>query len=162
MLAGNTKIALADGSMKYIKELWTGEQVLTQNGTPGILVDTLSGMENYVMMIRTGNKEICASVDQTFLTVSGWKNAANISVGDKLLDIHGAESEVLQMELVPYDNIDYGLVIQDNHSFFAENIVAGDESMNAETSSEIYDRAKENDAYINEMMELMKKMGESF
>lgn len=63
-----------------------------------------------------------------------------------------------------YHNIDiaYGLVIQDNHSFFAENIVAGDESFNAETSSKIYDRAKENVAYINEIIELMKKMEESF
>lgn len=100
--SGNTRITMADGSRKKIKEVAPGEYVLSLNEATGNfekqrVLNTIQNDADRLLAVRTGNG--CNPADIVYVTPEhpflvrnkGWVRAVDLKTGDTLCHLSNAE-----------------------------------------------------------------------
>lgn len=123
--AENTKIKMADSSMKRICQIKTGERVMTGSGAAAV-TEIITGYETKITVIATsGGKTLRVSSDHPILTSSGWKTADNLTAADVLKTESGLES-IEALYISDYNDKVFSLKTDGDGSLIADGIFAGD------------------------------------
>jgi hypothetical protein len=133
-LIQGTLITLSDGTTKSIENIVVGDVVKSMAISSEGLVES----EGAVVEIQQVEVDRVYSINEGLLTVSAdHKNVVKqplsgntvvteteyVSVGDKLIDINGVEIEVTEKEEITTPQTVYNIVVENTHSFFANNIL---------------------------------------
>lgn len=125
-LEGNTKIFMADGSYKPIKEIKIGDRVMTDSGESEIVKNIWVGIEKYMMCIelKNGSKIILTDI-HPIKTISGIKKANEIDENHEILLAYKGSSKIASISCIEYNEKVYNLDISGNF-MLAEGIAVGD------------------------------------
>ncbi len=133
-LIQGTLITLSDGTTKSIENIVVGDVVKSMAISSEGLVES----EGAVVEIQQVEVDRVYSINEGLLTVSAdHKNVVKhplsgntvvteteyVSIGDKLIDINGVEIEVTEKEEITTPQTVYNIVVENTHSFFANNIL---------------------------------------
>lgn len=92
-LSGKTRIRMADGTNKEIKDLYIGDMISSKDYEHIHIRDILRGMEEQICHLETKNgSNLEATRDQLILTEDGLKAIGKIEIGDKLITSDGTET----------------------------------------------------------------------
>ena len=127
---GETKVLMADGKEKEIKDIKTGDEVLTRRDlksnkivrarVSGVHKDGVAGW-----LIINGNLKV--SVNHYIYVGGTFKQAGSVQIGDKLIDENGDKLEVESLEWIKGKYQGYNLEIGKYKSFFADGILVHNE-----------------------------------
>lgn len=124
-LAEGTMIRMADGSEKAIEQMCCDNTVLTPSG-PAAVVNVIRGQDSEVYAIQgKGCHAVYASGAHPFRTRNGWKAAREITAWDELA-VENGFVEVEHHYLTQKPAAVYNLVLEGEHSFYAEGYLTGD------------------------------------
>lgn len=89
-LAGDTLVSMADGTQKPIKDVQTGDKVVSytkdyQRTTKEVITKWISGEKDVLQLNLRNGMSIQPTAKHKFLTFEGWKPAGEIEAGDFLL-----------------------------------------------------------------------------
>lgn len=119
----DTKILMADGTLKNISDVAVGDSLKSYNEETGRLVatnvvKTYEFNQNHYYLI---NKSIKITAKHRFLTDSGWKRACDLKVSDKIKS-QGKFIEIGNIDLIaPLDIKVYNLQVDNHHSFLVSD-----------------------------------------
>ena len=125
-LEENTRIFMADGSQKPIKEIRIGDMVMSDSGEAQRVMNIWQGREEHMMCIelRNGSK-ITLTENHPVKTVSGIKRADEINEHDEILVFYGENFKIASISCIDYNGRVYNLDISGNF-MIAEGIAVGD------------------------------------
>lgn len=124
-LAEGTKIRMANRTEKNIEQIRRGDTVYTPSG-PAAVVGVMQGRDSEIYAIHgKGCKAVYASGAHPFRTRNGWKAAREITAWDELA-VEGGFVEVEHHYLTQKPAAVYNLVLEGEHSFYAEGYLTGD------------------------------------
>lgn len=129
--AENTQILMADGSLKYIKEVKIGDLIASINGeSKEVGCDTQNQVEEYFILKTKQGYEIEITGDHPVLTDQGWELVKMLSQGDKVAcQDNQTEAywydEVISLEHKIESREMYNLIC-DDCAMIANGIVCGD------------------------------------
>lgn len=125
-LEENTKIFMADGSQKPIKEIRIGDMVMCDSGESKIVRNVWQGREKYMMCIELKNgSKITLTENHPIKTISGIKKVSEIDEDDEILIVFGEKYKISSISCSEYGDRVYNLDISGNF-MIAEGIVVGD------------------------------------
>ena len=119
----DTKILMADGTLKNISDVAVGDILKSYNEETGSLVTTevvktYEFNQNHYYLV---NKSIKITAKHTFLTDKGWKRVCDLKVGDKIKS-QGKFIEIGSIDLIaPLDIKVYNLGVDNHHSFLVSD-----------------------------------------
>lgn len=158
-LEENTRIEMADGSSKCIRDIRIGESVRGKNGFSKVL-NIIQGQEEQLLCIETaGGVRICSTEDHIFCTSRGNIKAGELCGADLLKTTQG-DAAITGIYPVKGGTV-YNLDLEGDGFFYAEGIQNGDFknqnrlfcSRKAILSPEVMQLGRE----LNRMKELMKE-----
>jgi hypothetical protein len=122
-LAGDTRIAMANGSEKPIRKITPGDEILTFSGG-GYVTDTVvgswkAGFKPTVNLNAQGYHQVTCSLDHRFKTLRGWTKAANISDKDALFVLNSRVPFPFGSRTMGPTMMTYDIETKRYHSFFA-------------------------------------------
>lgn len=125
-----TRILSEDGNYIAIEDIKEGDKLRTFNTDTkefesGIVGSLKSSPQNKLISIvtSTGNS-IKSTPGHMFFTADGWKIAARLKVGDKLLNSIGEEAEIIEIsELTGEFTVYHILNVETNYNYFAEDLL---------------------------------------
>ncbi|MDU1910482.1 Hint domain-containing protein [Fusobacterium sp.] len=125
-LEENTKIFMADGSHKPIKEIRIGDMVMSDSGESKIVRNVWQGREEHMMCIELKNgSKVTLTENHPIKTVSGMKKAKEIDENDEILIVYGDKFKIASISCIEYNGRVYNLDISGNF-MMAEGIAVGD------------------------------------
>lgn len=142
--APETKILMADGSRKNIEEVKIGDSILTRKNErdPKLVKAKVSGLhraevDGYLII----NGQLKITPNHILFANNEWKPAGDIQIGDTLINEEGKSVLVdsIEWQLGKYDV--YNLEIENNHTFFAENVWVHNNKGDAEPRTVFKDAA---------------------
>jgi hypothetical protein len=134
-------VTMADGSYKKIKDIAVGDRVIGQHGQ----INTVLGIETPILagrlMYKFNDRWAFVSGEHKLLTTDGWSvfdpnNYAverasdevigKIDIGSEIITSSGTETVTsIGTETRPYGQVIYNLIVDGDHTFIVEGIVAG-------------------------------------
>jgi DNA-directed RNA polymerase beta subunit len=145
-----TLVTMKDGTVKQIKDVENGEDVITVNPVTKetefskihshFIVDSMV-KGNPVYKINTDNKSIIATDDHQFLTSKGWKELREISLGENVAIYD--ENRVIFNEVISIVEVEHCMVSDfttesNNHSFIANGFVTHNCGMNRQALTQYH------------------------
>lgn len=125
-LEENTKIFMADGLHRPIKEIRIGDMVMSDSGEPKIVKNVWQGREKHMMCIELKNgSKITLTENHPVKTVFGMKKAREIDEDDEILITYGDKAKIASISCIEYNGRVYNLDISGNF-MMAEGIAVGD------------------------------------
>lgn len=80
-----TMILMGDGSRKAIADIAVGDTVISDSGEPRAVTAVIAqGVLPCVRVITKSGREVIVAHDHPFLTADGWRDAIDLSVGQRL------------------------------------------------------------------------------
>ncbi len=158
----NTRIKMADGSEKEIKDIQIGEMVLTADEKAIKVQNVYTGHEHELICIQTENgREIQVTESHPIGTENGLVRAKDIHIGDVVVMPWEENSKVKFIFKCPYDDIVYNLELEEPKELIANGIVAGDfivqNTMPA--SKRKSQRTEEAEETIKQLKSLLREVG---
>lgn len=112
-LSGKTRIRMADGTNKEIKDLYIGDMISSKDYELIHIRDIIRGMEAEICHLETKNgSNLEATRDQLILTEDGLKAVGKIEIGDKLLTSDGTET-IEAIYLKEFNDSVYDIILED-------------------------------------------------
>ena len=125
-LEENTKIFMADGSQKPIKEIRIGDMIMCDSGDPKIVRNVWQGREEHMMCIELKNgSKIILTENHPVKTIFEMKKASEINEDDEILTTYRDKSKIASISCIEYNGRVYNLDISGNF-MIAEGIAVGD------------------------------------
>lgn len=131
-----TRILTDDGYYKNIEDIVEGDKLRTFNVNTkefesGVVGSLQSSVQNKLFSIETNTGNFIKSTPgHMFFTSDGWKIAARLKVGDKLLNSIGEEVEIISItELIGEFTVYHILNVEDNYNYFAEDLLVHNVSL---------------------------------
>lgn len=125
-LEENTRILMADGSQKPIREIRIGDMVMCDLGEPKIVRNVWQGREEHMMCIELKNgSKITLTENHPVKTTKGIKRADAIDENDEIVMAYGEKYKISSISCIEYGNRVYNLDISGNF-MIAEGIAVGD------------------------------------
>ncbi|MHD0317740.1 Hint domain-containing protein [Fusobacterium sp. THCT1E2] len=125
-LEENTRILMADGTQKPIKEIRIGERVMSDSGENQIVKNVWQGREEHMMCIELKNgSKITLTENHPVKTTKGIKRADAIDENDEIVMAYGEKYKISSISCIEYGNRVYNLDISGNF-MIAEGIAVGD------------------------------------
>ena len=125
-----TRILTDNGYYKSIEDIVEGDKLRTFNidtkeFESGIVGSLQSSVQNKLFSIETNTGNFIKSTPgHMFFTAGGWKIAARLVVGDKLLNSIGEEVEIISIsESTGEFTVYHILNVKDNYNYFAEDLL---------------------------------------
>lgn len=136
-LAAESRITMADGSRKAVRDVTEGDRVQTAGGETMTVFATKTGREAKPMIRVTSasGRQLLVTDGHPIATSEGLKAARDLAVGDRILECDGVHA-VHAVEAVSYDGAIFNLTLiddagafPDHAAFLAEGIFVGDDRM---------------------------------
>lgn len=125
-LEENTRILMADGTQKPIKNIKIGDRVMSDSGEALIVRNVWQGREEHMMCIEIRNSlRITLTDNHPVKTVAGIKRADMIDENDEIIMAHGEKDKISSISCFEYGDRVYNLDISGNF-MIAEGIAVGD------------------------------------
>lgn len=130
-LAKDTKVLMADGSEKIISRIEIGDLVKGYNGKSLKVINTVQGMEECLIEIKTSDgKHLRLTDSHPILKNNIWDRPKRL-IADDFIQTKDGISQVNAVYYVTYGDVVYNLALepQDNYQdggFFANGIIVGD------------------------------------
>lgn len=123
-LSGKTRIRMADGTNKEIKDLYIGDMISSKDYARIHIRDIIRGMEAEICHLETKNgSNLEATRDQLVLTEDGLKAIGKIEIGDKLLTSDGTET-IEAIYLKEFNDYVYDIILDDKDKMIVcENMI---------------------------------------
>lgn len=123
-LSGKTRIRMADGTNKEIKDLYIGDMISSKDYARIHIRDIIRGMEAEICHLETKNgSNLEATRDQLILTEDGVKAIGKIEIGDKLLTSDGTET-IEAIYLKEFNDYVYDIILYDKDKMIVcENLI---------------------------------------
>lgn len=123
--AKNTNIKMADGSLKHIQDIKTGERVRTESGS-AVVTEFITGSEKNMVLIGTcrGNR-IIVTKDHPMLTENGWKTAEKVNAADILKMEYGTDT-IKDLYTIEYNGEVFSIRTENEDAVIAEGFYSGD------------------------------------
>lgn len=126
-VAGETKVVMAGGQQKMIKDVQIAERVVTGNGEMAVVNDIMRGQENIIWNVKAFGKEIIKVTGaHPFQTKAGMKMAEDLIETDELLMGDGSYALIEYRFEQYYGDMVYNLELGDAKSFIGNGYVIGD------------------------------------
>jgi intein/homing endonuclease len=135
-----TKISLSDGKIKNIEEIKIGDKVLSFNESTKEIeekrVEKVFIREaKKILEIKLLNVKVIRPIpDHEFYLNGKWVEAKDLKVSDELLNINLEKVGIISIEERLGDRV-YNFTVQDNHNYFAENVLVHNTDYDGKTSS---------------------------
>ena len=120
---GETKILMADGSSKAIKDINKGDMILTKKhpySSELVAAEVLNTVSHFVSEYYVINENLEATGVHTVFVNGKWQVVSNIKVGDVMLGEHGEEIIVDSIRKVTEPIWVYNFEVKDKHTYFAD------------------------------------------
>ena len=125
-LEENTRILMADGSQKPVREIRIGDMVMCDLVEPKIVRNVWQGREEHMMCIELKNgSKIILTDNHPIKTTAGIKRANEINEDDEISIVYGDKSKIASISCIEYNGRVYNLDISGNF-MIAEGIAVGD------------------------------------
>lgn len=123
-LSGKTRIRMADGTNKEIKDLYIGDRISSKDYEHIHIRDIIRGMEAEICHLETKNGfNLEATRDQLILTEDGLKAIGEITIGDKIIGIDGLEI-ISNIRIEKYNDSVYDIILEDKDKMIVcENMI---------------------------------------
>ena len=122
-----TKVTMADGTLKVIEDVALGDEVMAFEGdgplVPRRVVSLFRHLDKPVIRINRGvtctpeHPFYCHAVSSSGF---GWRPAADVRIGDRLMSEHGEPVEVLSVEPAGVATV-YNLEVEGLHTYVADD-----------------------------------------
>lgn len=157
-LAEGTKVRMADGSERKIEEIKEKDIVRTPSDQ-AVVTEVFQGWDSEIYAISAkGCPEILASGAHPFRTENGWKIAREITGLDKLMTESGA-AEVEHHYLVEQNIKVYNLILDEDHSFYADGYETGDNEVQGSCQRRKVKKEEVNQDIVRECEKLERMFG---
>ncbi len=131
-LEENTRIFMADGSQKPIREIRIGEEVMSDSGKTQRVMNVWQGREEHMMCIELRNGfRIILTENHPVKTTTEMKRASEIDENDEILISNGEKCKIASISCIEYNERVYNLDMSGN-IMFAEGIAVGDSEVQNE------------------------------
>jgi len=124
--SGDTKILMADGSYKEIKDIKAGDYIITKKAPDS---DELVKAEVIRSMVYDGwdgyliiNNKLKVTTNHMIYINGEWKEAGEIKIGDRLINEKGEKFAVKSLEKVDKQVKVYNIEIEKYRTYFANGI----------------------------------------
>lgn len=125
-LEENTRILMADGTQKPIKDIKIGDRVMSDSGEALMVRNVWQGREEHMMCIEVKNgSKIILTDNHPVKTSVGIKRADTIDENDEIVMVHGEKYKISSISCIEYEDRVYNLDISGNF-MIAEGIAVGD------------------------------------
>ena len=125
-LEENTRILMAHGSQKPVREIRIGDMVMCDLGEPKIVRNVWQGREEHMMCIELKNgSKIILTDNHPIKTATGIKRANEINEDDEISIVYGDKSKIASISCIEYNDRAFNLDISGNF-MIAEGIAVGD------------------------------------
>lgn len=125
-LEENTRILMADGTQRSIRNIKIGEEVMSDSGKTQRVMNVWQGREEHMMCIELKNgSKIILTDSHPIKTAAGIKRADAIDENDEIVMVYGEKHKISSISCIEYGNRVYNLDISGNF-MIAEGIVVGD------------------------------------
>ena len=132
-----------DGSKIAICEVAPGDYIKTPSGVKRV-EDIVTGTEFTLYRVRTENGcDILATGDHPFLSEIGYVQMSQLTEGMKVISEKGDLVAVSECSEVVYEDIVYGLEIEDAEGFLCSGLVSGTLQTEQRLSSENHKHPQE-------------------
>lgn len=123
-LSGKTRIRMADGTNKEIKDLYIGDRISSKDYENIDIINILCGSEEHICHLETKKGfNLEATRDQLILTEDGLKAIGEITIGDKILGIDGLEI-ISNIRIEKYNDYVYDIILEDEDKMIVcENMI---------------------------------------
>lgn len=123
-LSGKTRVRMADGTNKEIKDLYIGDMISSKDYERIHIRDILRGMEEQICHLETKNgSNLEATRDQLILTEYGLKDIGEITIGDKIIGIDGLKI-ISNIRIEKYNDSVYDIILDDKDKMIVcENLI---------------------------------------
>lgn len=123
-LSGKTRIRMADGTNKEIKDLYIGDRISSKDYENIDIINILCGSEEHICHLETKKGfNLEATRDQLILTEDGLKAIGEITIGDKILGIDGLEI-ISNIRIEKYNDYVYDIILDDKDKMIVcENMI---------------------------------------
>jgi len=126
-----TKITMSDGSVKNIEDVKSGDKLLTfneenNNQSEGVVGNVLIKKDKLLIEFKfnDGGSIQSTPFHRYFVEGSGWVNAQDIKLGDKLVRSNGYNIEIISIDQHLGDFDVYHIIdVRDNHTYYAEDVL---------------------------------------
>lgn len=157
--AKDTRIKMADGSLKQIQNINKGDRVKTENGDAAV-TEIISGTERNMIAIGTskGNR-IMVTKDHPMLTESGWKTAEELNAADILMMEYGKDT-IEELYPKEYNDKIFSIRIDTQEAIIAEGFYTGDfnrQNMPKDKTEAV--KASPKEGFQQEYADLITSMG---
>jgi hypothetical protein len=134
----NSRVLMADGSYKLIKDVKVGDKVISHLGRPCKVSGVHPQGKLDVLQIRTRtHREVIPAYDHPFLTPEGWVNAGDLEVGDNLILVSSHESpfscqttdDIVEIKKLSNPVNCYCLTVDNDHTFTVNDIAVHNSSI---------------------------------
>lgn len=119
-----TRILMADGGYKAIKNIKKGDMILTRKHAyslelvPGEVTNTISHEVSEYLVI---NEDLEVTQEHVVFVNGKWDIAGNVKIGDNLQNKKGEEIKVKSIRKVFEPVMVYNFEVKDQHTYFANN-----------------------------------------
>ena len=134
------KVTMADGTKKKIKDVCVGDQVMGMNGKPNRVLGIEKPILGDRQMYKFNDHWAFVSDEHKLLTTEGWQvfnpnsyavekssteTLGKITVGTEMITTSGTELiTTVESEARPYDYTIYNLIVEGDHTFIVEDVIA--------------------------------------
>lgn len=126
----DTLIKMADGNEKHIRDIATGDTVLSGDGQPQRVTQIYTGQEENLVCLETEDgKQLLVTEGHPVRTADGIVRARDIRAGTKLVTYGGGRSAVRFAYITPYNDTVYNLELEESKELISEGILTGDFTM---------------------------------
>lgn len=135
-LAEDTKVRMADGSQKLIKDIRNGDIVATKNGVDRVVMVT-TGTEHIIYCLKTEDShEIKATYQHPFLTTKGFKAVSDFDTQTELIMADASTKKLLYCYPDEYDKAVYSLELENSDNFICEGLISGTTDVQGKIASQ--------------------------
>ncbi|OIP80991.1 hypothetical protein AUK45_02410 [Candidatus Peregrinibacteria bacterium CG2_30_44_17] len=120
-----TQIMMADGSMKNIEDIESGDTILTRRSEfdDELVTGEVAGTyEHYVSEYILINNMLGVTGEHVMLINGQWKLASDMTIGDVLVDADGHDVLVETIQYIDEPVYVYNFEVKDYHTYFANGI----------------------------------------
>ena len=120
---GKTKILMADGSTKQIKDIKKGDMILTRKhpySSELVAAEVLNTVSHFVSEYYVINENLEATGVHTVFVNGKWDVVSNVKMGDVMLGKNGEEIRVNGIRKVEEPIWVYNFEVKDQHTYFAD------------------------------------------
>jgi hypothetical protein len=124
-VAGNTMIAIADGSEKRARDIRAGDMLRTDAGNADVR-DVITGYEAEIVVLTTqSGHELKATGSHPVSTARGFVKLSEINAADIIMTVNG-ESPVKHLYTEKYNDQVYNFILEPSRAIICGGIIAGD------------------------------------